>query len=127
MIRAIIWVVFNGIICFGGALTGYYRKADDAIPNLDVDTRDIPDAPYHTRFFLIAPLSGLIQFLAIYTELSYLVESIFMSQIYDMFFFLFLSSCVQVIVIWFLSRTQILHQFGYTNFEWWWRTFWIGH
>lgn len=99
MIRAIVWFVFNGIMCFGGALTGYYRKADDAIPNLDVDTRDIPDAPYHTRFFLLAPLSGLIQFLAIYTELSYLVESIFMSQIYAMFIFLFLSSCVQVRVI----------------------------
>ena len=126
MLRVFGWYLLNGTMCYYGAFKGYVQKATPVLPALGKVIRPIPPQPYHMSIVVIAPVFGFIQFAAIYAEFSYLLDSIFKAHIYAMFGFLLINFLLQVMIICLLSCIQTYMQLCYQNYEWWWRSFWVG-
>lgn len=61
-----------------------------------------------------------------YAEFTYLVDSIFKQHMYAMFTFLLINAVLQAIVVSLLSMVQTYMQLSYQNYDWWWRSFFIG-
>lgn len=126
ILRVVGWYLLNGTMCYYGAFKGYVQKATPVIPALGKVIRPIPAQPYYMNICVIAPVFGFIQFAAIYAEFSYLLDSIFKSHMYAMFGFLLVNFILQVLIIGLLSCIQTYMQLCYQNYEWWWRSFYVG-
>ncbi len=74
----------------------------------------------------MATAFGFVQFVTIYAEFSYLLDSIFRANWYAMFGFLLLNLIMQAIMIALLSVVATYMQLCYQNYHWWWRSFLIG-
>lgn len=126
ILRAIGWYLLNGSLCFAGAYRGYLKKAASLPAQVSKVRRPIPPQPAYMSIFIITPVFGLIQFMSIYVEFSYLVGSIFRHHMYAMFGFLLLNLLLLVIVVTMLSILQTYMQLCQQNYEWWWRSFFTG-
>ena len=72
------------------------------------------------------PIYGAVIFGTIYMEFKYMWESIWNTYMYAMFLFLFINFFLMAMVIALLAVVQVYMQLTYQNYEWWWRTFFIG-
>ena len=126
ILRAIGWYLLNGGLCFAGAYHGYLKKAAALPAQVSKVRRPIPPQPSYMSIFVITPVFGLIQFASIYVEFSYLVSSIFRHHMYAMFGFLLMNLLLLVVVVSLLSILQTYMQLCQQNYEWWWRSFFVG-
>lgn len=124
--RIVGWYLLNGVMCLIGSYRGYIEKATPNPVPLSKVARPIPDQPWFLSLFILVPVVGLVQFISMYAEFTYLVDSIFKSHMYAMFGFLLLNFVLTVIVIALLACFQTFLQLSYQNHEWQWRSFVIG-
>ena len=106
MIHYMSWYLLNAVMCFIGAYRGYTKPRSTPSISIGKVPRPIPEQPCYMDLFFIAPLFGFVQYLGIYAEFGYLMESIFRSHIYAMFGFLLINLILQVIVISLISIVQ---------------------
>lgn len=118
ILRIIGWYILNGIMCFIGAYKGYIEKATPNPVPLGKMVRPIPEQPFFMHLCIIIPVFGFIQFISMYAEFTYLVDSIFKSHMYAMFGFLLLNFVLQGVTIALLSCVQTYMQLSYQNHEW---------
>ena len=120
------WYALNGAMCYFGAYRGYVQKATPVPSAVGKVPRPIPEMPSHMNIFLLAPIFGFVQFIAMYAEFSYLIDSVFRSRMYAMFGFLLFNFILQVLIISLLSVLQTYMQLCCQHYEWWWRSFFVG-
>ena len=101
--RVIGWYLFNASTCYIGAYQGYVKNIDAVPSEVNKVLRPIPAQPYYLSIFVIAPVFGFIQFVSLYVEFSYLIDSVFKASWYAMFGFLLLNVLMLVITIILLS------------------------
>ena len=76
--------------------------------------------------FVIVPVFGFIQFAAMYAEFTYFFDSTFRSQLYAMFGFLTINAFLLMVIISLLSIISTYMSLCYQNYEWQWKSFWVG-
>ena len=103
LMRAFAWYALNGVLCFAGAYHGFLKKSQSLPCEVSKVKRPIPPQPHYMNILVVAPAFGLLQFVSMYAEFSYLFNSIFRNQIYAMFGFLFINFILLVAVIALLS------------------------
>ena len=120
------WYLLNATSCYVGAYRGYTQSAAPVPSPVNSIVRPIPVQPMHHNIYFVSLVCGLIQFVSMYAEFSYLLDSIFRANWYAMFGFLLLNLLTLIITIALLSILTTYMQLCYQNHHWWWRSFLIG-
>ena len=76
--------------------------------------------------YVLAPIFGFVQYIAMRVELHKVITSGFKASMYSMFGFLLLSILSQAIIISLLSIISTYMQLCSQNYRFWWRSFVIG-
>ena len=123
---AILWFLINTISCFIGSYYGYMQPQEKSKIKVNSVKRRIPEQPCHLRLRYTCLVFGMIQFASVFTEFKYLIESVWRNQMYAMFGFLLVNFLLHSVVVAMLSVVQTYFTLCYQNYEWWWRSFWVG-
>ena len=113
-------------MCYYGAYFGYLSKGKPLPCKVNRTVRPIPEKSCTQSTLFYCLFFGLIQFVSIYVEFMYLVDSVFRHHIYAMFGFLLLNLVMHAVIISLLSIISTYKQLSSGDHCWWWRSFLVG-
>merc|ERR1719315_933292 len=117
------WVGITTPLCFLGAYYGYKKRAIEHPVRTNPIPRHVPEQVFYTRPIPGIIMGGILPFGCIFIQLFFILNSIWSSQIYYMYGFLFL---VFIILMITCSETTILLCYFHLcaeDYHWWWRSF----
>jgi len=120
------WLVLDVPLCFHGSWAGFKQAPTQKVCKVNTIKRKIPAQPAFLAYQVIIPVFGAVISATVFVEFKYIWESVWGQYMYGMFGFLTISFLLMAVVISLLSMVQIYLQFSYGNYEWWWRTFFLG-
>merc|ERR1719217_1844921 len=85
--------------------------------------REIPLQPWYMQGLFTSAMGGILPFGAVFTELFFILSSIWQHQIYYMFGFLVLVLVILVLTCAEISITLTYFQLTAEDYHWWWRSF----
>jgi transmembrane 9 superfamily protein 2/4 len=104
-----VWTTMSITMCYHGATVGYRADPYLSLPCKQVAMpRKVPAQPWYVSMKLLMPCFGAIIFASIFVEFTYLWNSIWRSQLYQMFGFLF---AVLLILIFVVSELAIVQTY----------------
>jgi transmembrane 9 superfamily protein 2/4 len=118
-----LWFCVSVPLTFVGAFFGFRKRAVEHPVRTNQIPRQIPDQSVYTQPIPGIIMGGVLPFGCIFIQLFFVLNSIWSSQIYYMYGFLFL---VFVILIITCSETTILLCYFHLcaeDYHWWWRSF----
>ena len=121
-----IWLMIDLPLAFYGAFVGFRTNQAKKVCKVNPVKRKIPTQPLFMQFYIVVPVFGAVIFGTIFAEFRYIWESVWSQYMYAMFGFLLINFLLMAGVISLLAIVQIYMQLSYGNYEWWWRTFFIG-
>lgn len=118
-----LWFGVSVPLTFVGAYFGFRKPAIEQPVRTNQIPRQIPDQSVYTQPIPGIIMGGVLPFGCIFIQLFFVLNSIWSSQIYYMYGFLFL---VFIILIITCSETTILLCYFHLcaeDYHWWWRSF----
>lgn len=118
-----LWFCVSVPLTFVGAFFGFRKRAIEHPVRTNQIPRQIPEQSIYTQPIPGIVMGGVLPFGCIFIQLFFVLNSIWSSQIYYMYGFLFL---VFVILIITCSETTILLCYFHLcaeDYHWWWRGF----
>ncbi|XP_043642141.1 transmembrane 9 superfamily member 2 [Drosophila teissieri] len=118
-----LWFGVSVPLTFVGAYFGFRKRALEHPVRTNQIPRQIPDQSIYTQPIPGIVMGGVLPFGCIFIQLFFILSSLWSSQIYYMFGFLFL---VFVILVITCSETTILLCYFHLcaeDYHWWWRSF----
>merc|ERR1711959_567713 len=85
--------------------------------------RQIPAQPWYISGVFSSLVGGILPFGAVFTELFFIMSSIWQHQFYYLFGFLVLVVIILVITCAEISIALTYFQFTSEDYRWWWRSF----
>merc|ERR1719361_451031 len=85
--------------------------------------RQIPAQPWFIRPHFMALIGGVMPFGAVFTELFFIMSSLWQHQFYYLFGFLAMVLIILVITCAEISIALTYFQLTSENYNWWWRSF----
>merc|ERR1711879_336563 len=119
----LLWFGISVPLVFLGAFFGY-KKAPIALPvRTNHIPRQIPTQPWYISGIFSSLVGGILPFGAVFTELFFIMSSIWQHQFYYLFGFLMLVIVILVITCAEISITLTYFQLTNEDYHWWWRSF----
>ncbi|XP_017043808.1 transmembrane 9 superfamily member 2 [Drosophila ficusphila] len=118
-----LWFGVSVPLTFVGAYFGFRKRALEHPVRTNQIPRQIPDQSIYTQPIPGIVMGGVLPFGCIFIQLFFILSSLWSSQMYYMFGFLFL---VFVILVITCSETTILLCYFHLcaeDYHWWWRSF----
>ncbi|KAG8182614.1 hypothetical protein JTE90_021750 [Oedothorax gibbosus] len=118
-----LWFGISLPLTFVGAYFGFKKRTIEHPVRTNQIPRQIPDQSIYTQPVPGIIMGGILPFGCIFIQLFFILNSIWSSQVYYMFGFLFL---VFIILIITCSETTILLCYFHLcaeDYHWWWRAF----
>ncbi|MCL4129671.1 UNVERIFIED_CONTAM: hypothetical protein GTU68_017227 [Idotea baltica] len=118
-----LWFLVSVPLTFVGAFFGYRKRLLENPVRTNKIPRQIPEQTVYTQPLPGIIMGGVLPFGCIFIQLFFILNSIWSSQTYYMFGFLFL---VFVILVITCSETTILLCYFHLcaeDYHWWWRSF----
>lgn len=118
-----LWMGVSVPLTFVGAYFGFRKRALEHPVRTNQIPRQIPDQSVYTQPLPGIIMGGVLPFGCIFIQLFFILNSIWSSQLYYMFGFLFLVFLILVITC---SETTILLCYFHLcaeDYHWWWRSF----
>uniref|UniRef100_A0A224Z8K2 Transmembrane 9 superfamily member n=1 Tax=Rhipicephalus zambeziensis TaxID=60191 RepID=A0A224Z8K2_9ACAR len=118
-----LWFGISLPLTFVGAYFGFKRRVLENPVRTNQIPRQIPEQSLYTQVVPAIFMGGILPFGCIFIQLFFILNSIWSSQMYYMFGFLFL---VFIILIITCSETTILLCYFHLcseDYHWWWRSF----
>lgn len=118
-----LWFGVSVPLTFVGAYFGFRKRALEHPVRTNQIPRQIPDQSIYTQPIPGIIMGGVLPFGCIFIQLFFILNSIWSSQMYYMFGFLFLVFLILVITC---SETTILLCYFHLcaeDYHWWWRSF----
>ncbi|XP_037075308.1 transmembrane 9 superfamily member 2-like [Pollicipes pollicipes] len=118
-----LWFGVSVPLTFVGAYFGFKKRVLEHPVRTNQIPRQIPEQSIYTRPVPCVLMGGILPFGCIFVQLFFILSSIWSSQMYYMFGFLFL---VFVILVITCSETTILLCYFHLcaeDYHWWWRSF----
>lgn len=118
-----LWFGVSVPLTFVGAYFGFRKRAIEHPVRTNQIPRQIPDQSVYTQPLPGIIMGGVLPFGCIFIQLFFILNSIWSSQMYYMFGFLFLVFLILVITC---SETTILLCYFHLcaeDYHWWWRSF----
>lgn len=118
-----IWFVLSIPLSVAGAFLGVRSAVIDAPVRTNQIPRQIPPCTTYLKPVPSVLIVGLLPFLAIFVELSFVMSSIWFSRIYYMFGFLFVCYALMVAVAATATILMTYFLLCSENYHWQWRSF----
>merc|ERR1719215_1746246 len=118
-----LWFGISVPLVFLGAYFGF-RKDNIALPvRTNQIPRQIPAQPWFITPAFTTLVGGILPFGAVFTELFFIMSSIWQHQFYYLFGFLMLVIVILVVTCAEISITITYFQLTNENYHWFWRSF----
>lgn len=118
-----LWFGISLPLTFVGAYFGFKKRVMEYPVRTNQIPRQIPEQSLYTQALPAIFMGGILPFGCIFIQLFFILNSIWSSQMYYMFGFLFL---VFIILIITCSETTVLLCYFHLcseDYHWWWRSF----
>jgi len=102
---------------------GFRRDTIELPVRTNAIPRHVPRQPWFTKPLITSLIGGVLPFGAVFTELFFILSSIWQHQFYYLFGFLFLVLIILVITCVEISIALTYFQLTSEDYNWWWRSF----
>jgi transmembrane 9 superfamily protein 2/4 len=119
----VLWFGISVPLVFLGAFFGF-KKAPISLPvRTNQIPRQIPAQPWFIGPIFTCMVGGVLPFGAVFTELFFIMSSIWQHQFYYLFGFLMLVIVILVVTCAEISIALTYFQLTSEDYHWWWRSF----
>merc|ERR1719272_2624969 len=119
----VLWFGISVPLVFLGAYLGYRKPAMEVPVRVNQMPREIPLQPWYMKPIFTSLMGGILPFGAVFTELFFIMSSIWQHQIYYMFGFLVLVLVILILTCAEISIALAYFQLTAEDYHWWWRSF----
>jgi transmembrane 9 superfamily protein 2/4 len=119
----VLWFGISVPLVFLGAYMGYRKPVMELPVRVNQMPREIPLQQWYMKPIFTSLLGGILPFGAVFTELFFIMSSIWQHQIYYMFGFLVLVLIILILTCAEISIALIYFQLTAEDYRWWWRSF----
>eukprot|EP00401_Gymnodinium_catenatum_P063668 CAMPEP_0117489398 /NCGR_PEP_ID=MMETSP0784-20121206/17013_1 /TAXON_ID=39447 /ORGANISM="" /LENGTH=638 /DNA_ID=CAMNT_0005284121 /DNA_START=98 /DNA_END=2014 /DNA_ORIENTATION=+ len=119
----VLWFGVSVPLVFVGARWGNHKPAIELPVRVCQIPRHVPDQPWFGRPVVVAFAGGILPFGAVFTELFFIMASIWQHQFYYLFGFLALVLVILVVTCVEVSVALTYIQLTSENHRWWWPSF----
>jgi len=119
----VLWFGISVPLVYLGSYSGF-RRPDIELPvRTNQVHRKIPDQPWFSHGIVMSLVGGLLPFGAVFTELFFIMSSLWQHQFYYLFGFLALVLCILMVTCAEISIALTYFQLTSEDYHWWWRSF----
>lgn len=126
VVLLVLWFGISTPLVFFGAYIGYKQDAIEFPTSTSSIPRQIPDQPWFMGIPFTLFVGGILPFGACFVELYFILSSVWTSQYYYVFGFLFLVAGILVVTCAEITVLFVYFQLCGENYHWWWRAFTTG-
>merc|ERR1719247_3943282 len=119
----VLWFGISVPLVFLGAYLGYKKEPIEMPVRVNQMPREIPAQPWYMKPIYTSLAGGILPFGAVFTELFFIMSSIWQHQIYYMFGFLVLVLIILILTCAEISIALTYFQLTAEDYHWWWRSF----
>merc|ERR1712137_1475265 len=118
-----LWFGVSVPLVFFGAYVGFRQPPLDLPVRTNPIPRAIPEQPWFAKPLFTALVGGILPFGAVFTELYFIMSSLWLHQFYYLFGFLALVLVILLITCAEISIALTYFQLTSEDYRWWWRSF----
>merc|ERR1719331_2305393 len=119
----VLWFGISVPLVYLGSYSGFKRDAIELPVRTNQVARKIPEQPWFTHGVFMSLVGGILPFGAVFTELFFIMSSIWQHQFYYLFGFLALVLVILLITCAEISIALTYFQLTCEDYNWWWRSF----
>jgi len=119
----VLWFGISVPLVFLGSYVGFRKEAIDLPVRTNQIPRQIPVQPWFIRPVFTSLVGGVLPFGAVFTELFFIMSSLWQHQFYYLFGFLALVLVILVVTCAEISIALTYFQLASEDYTWWWRSF----
>merc|ERR1712139_763037 len=119
----VLWFGISVPLVYLGSYSGFKRPAIELPVRTNQVARKIPDQPWYSHGILLSLVGGLLPFGAVFTELFFIMSSLWQHQFYYLFGFLALVLIILLVTCAEISIALTYFQLTSEDYNWWWRSF----
>lgn len=120
----VLWFGISVPLVFLGGYMGYQKPMIELPVRVSQMPREIPLQPWYMQTVFTSIMGGILPFGAVFTELFFIMSSVWQHQVYYMFGFLALVLVILLITCAEISMVLTYFQLTSEEYRWWWRSFW---
>merc|ERR1719454_600108 len=119
----VLWFGISVPLVFLGAYFGYRKAAIELPVRTSKIARNIPEQPWFVQSGFVCLVGGTLPFGSVFTELFFIMSSIWQHQFYYLFGFLVLVLLILIVTCAEMSIALTYFQLTTEDYRWWWRSF----
>merc|ERR1711937_821525 len=121
----VLWFGISVPLVFLGAAFGFKQEVVSTPCSIAPTARPIPDQPWFLHTIFMSMIGGVLPFGAVFTEMFFIMSSIWQHQFYYLFGFLFLVLVILIVTCSEVSISLAYFQLTAEDWRWWWRSFFV--
>jgi transmembrane 9 superfamily protein 2/4 len=119
----VLWFGISVPLVYLGSYSGFRRASIELPVRTKTMPRQIPEKPWFANSIFLSLVGGLLPFGAVFTELFFIMSSLWQHQFYYLFGFLALVLVILIITCAEISIALTYFQLTSEDYQWWWRSF----
>jgi len=119
----VLWFGISVPLVYLGSYSGFKKDAIELPVRTHQVARKIPEQPWYTHGIFMSLVGGLLPFGAVFTELFFIMSSLWQHQFYYLFGFLALVLIILILTCAEISIALTYFQLTSEDYQWWWRAF----
>merc|ERR1711953_1528503 len=119
----VLWFGISVPLVFLGSYFGFRKEPMDLPVRTNQIPRQIPAQPWFVQPVFTALIGGVLPFGAVFTELFFIMSSLWQHQFYYLFGFLALVLVILCVTCAEISIMLTYFQLTAENHRWWWRSY----
>jgi len=119
----VLWFGISVPLVFVGSYFAFRKKVEDLPVRINQIPRQIPAQPWFIQPVFTSLVGGVLPFGAVFTELFFIMSSLWQHQFYYLFGFLALVLVILIITCAEISIALTYFQLTSEDYNWWWRSF----
>merc|ERR1719390_3715 len=119
----VLWFGISVPLVFLGSYFGFRKPATELPVRTNQIPRQIPTQPWFIQPVFTSLVGGVLPFGAVFTELFFIMSSLWQHQFYYLFGFLALVLVILMVTCAEISIALTYFQLTAEDYNWWWRSF----
>jgi len=119
----VLWFGISVPLVFLGSYFGFRKPATELPVRTNQIPRQIPQQPWFIQPVFTSLVGGVLPFGAVFTELFFIMSSLWQHQFYYLFGFLALVLSILIVTCAEISIALTYFQLTSEDYNWWWRSF----
>jgi len=119
----VLWFGVSVPLVFFGAYAGFRKSSIELPVKVAKVPRAIPEAPWYSKPLTTSLIGGMLPFGAVFTELFFIMSSLWLHQFYYLFGFLALVLVILAVTCAEISIALTYFQLTSEDYRWWWTAF----